>query len=152
MPAAPRLPVSHWAGSSQKRSGLRHIPAPPAPIAWGGRIRKLAPGPSELARPWEAEELQHPGVTLLPAQQAPSWPDSVPLQPHLFCPSCSLSLAWPLLPKRAPDPPTPGLESLGSPLASGLIPSSPPSLLLSLILTKNPSLAPHAEMELSTRI
>ena len=58
---------------------------------------------SSLSLPVPGRQRSHdPWVSPpLPAQQAPSWPGSVPLQPHLLCPSCSLPLAWSLLPKRA---------------------------------------------------
>lgn len=101
-------------------------------------------GSLSLLCPWESEELQLPGVTS-PACLARQCPPPVPppLQGHvLSCPREPL-----------PSPPRPGQSQLPTTTtpACGLIASPPLSLLLFLLLTQNPRLAPHAEMELSIR-
>ena len=151
LPPSPPLPLQ--TGQSLLRRGAEVY----SDFCARSGVSKLALGQPEPPGLQEAEELNLPGITspdLL--RKPPTQPGSGPLQPLPLRLGCFLPLPWPLLPKRAVNSPTLGPDSLSALSASGLIPSSPsfspPFLPLSLLLMQNPSLAPNAEMELSTRI
>lgn len=144
LPPSPPLPLQ--TGQSLLRRGAEVY----SDFCAGSGVSKLASGQPEPPGLWGC--LASPDLFSKP----PAQPGSAPLQPLPLHLGCFLPLPWPLLPKRAIDSSTLGLDSPSSLSASGLIPSSPsfspPFLPLSLLLMQNPGLAPNAEMELSTRI